>query len=104
MITLSFEDFFVLANGSNDFGIKLQESLLFHRDEFHLNKAKQNNFLPEKITNFSNEEMFLYLPEKFSYTCPKKSIFQTKNFLYLSEKLISYTRAKKLKCFISDVF
>ena len=30
--TLSFEDFSVLANGTNDFRIKLQESLLIHCD------------------------------------------------------------------------
>ena len=29
---VSFEDFSVLANGTNDFRIKLQESLLIHRD------------------------------------------------------------------------
>ena len=30
--TVSFEDFFVLDNGTNDFRMKLQESLLIHRD------------------------------------------------------------------------
>ena len=29
---VSFEDFFVLDNGTNDFRMKLQESLLIHRD------------------------------------------------------------------------
>ena len=36
---VSFEDFSVLANGTNDFRIKLQESLLIHRDEPQLNKT-----------------------------------------------------------------
>ena len=36
---VSFEDFSVLANGTNDFRIKLQESLIIHRDGPQLNKA-----------------------------------------------------------------
>ena len=36
---VSFEDFSVLANGTNDFRIKLQESLLIHRDRPQLNKT-----------------------------------------------------------------
>ena len=35
---VSFEDFSVLANGTNDFRIKLQERLLIHRDGPQLNK------------------------------------------------------------------
>ena len=35
----SFEDFSVLANGTNDFRIKLQESLLMHHDGPKLNKT-----------------------------------------------------------------
>ena len=38
----SFEDFFVLANGTNDFRIKLQESLLIHRDGPQLNKTSES--------------------------------------------------------------
>ena len=36
---VSFEDFSVLANGTNDFRIKLQESLIIHRDGPQLNKT-----------------------------------------------------------------
>ena len=36
---VSFEDFSVLANGTNRFRIKLQESLLIPRDGSHLNKT-----------------------------------------------------------------
>ena len=36
---VSFEDFSVLANGTNDFRIKLQESLLIYRDGPQLNKT-----------------------------------------------------------------
>ena len=36
---VSFEDFSVLANGTNDFRTKLQESLLIHRDWLLLNKT-----------------------------------------------------------------
>ena len=36
---LSFEGFSVLANGTNDFRIKLKESLLIHRDGLQLNKT-----------------------------------------------------------------
>ena len=36
---VSFEGFSVLANGANDFRIKLQESLLIHRDGPQLNKT-----------------------------------------------------------------
>ena len=35
---VSFEDFSVLANGTNEFRIKLQESLLIHIDWPQLNK------------------------------------------------------------------
>ena len=35
---MSFEDLSVLANGTNDFRIKLQENLLIHRDGFKLKK------------------------------------------------------------------
>ena len=40
--TVSFEDFSVLANGTNDFRIKLQESLLIHRDWPQLNKTSES--------------------------------------------------------------
>ena len=40
--TLSFEDFSVLANGTNDFKIKLQESLSIHRDGPQLNHLNQS--------------------------------------------------------------
>ena len=39
---VSFEDFSVLANGTNDFRIKLQESLLIHRDGPQLNKTSES--------------------------------------------------------------
>ena len=37
-----FEDISVLANGTNYFGIKLQESLLIHRDGPQLNKTSDS--------------------------------------------------------------
>ena len=37
----SFEDFSVLANGTNDFRIKLQESLLIHRLGLQLIKTSE---------------------------------------------------------------
>ena len=40
--TVSFEDFPVLANGTNDFRMKLQGSLLIHRDEPQLNKTSES--------------------------------------------------------------
>ena len=39
---VSFEDFSILANGSNNFRIKLQESLLIHRDGPQLNKTSRS--------------------------------------------------------------
>ena len=39
---VSFEDFSVLANGTNEFRIKLQESLLIHRDGPQLNKTSES--------------------------------------------------------------
>ena len=39
---VSFEDFSVLANGTSDFRIKLQESLLIHRDGLQLNKTSES--------------------------------------------------------------
>ena len=39
--TVTFEDFSVLTNRTNDFGIKFQESLLIHRDGPQLNKTSQ---------------------------------------------------------------
>ena len=39
---VSFEDFSVLANGTTEFRIKLQESLLIHRDGPHLNKTSES--------------------------------------------------------------
>ena len=39
---LSFEHFPVLANRTNDFRIKLQKSLLIHRDEPQLNKTSES--------------------------------------------------------------
>ena len=38
---VSFEDFSVLANGTNDFRIKLQESLLIHRLGLQLIKTSE---------------------------------------------------------------
>ena len=42
VIIKSLEDFSVLANGTNDFRIKLQESLLTHRDAPQLNKTSES--------------------------------------------------------------
>ena len=39
---VSFEDFSVLANGTNDFRIKLQERLLIHRDGSKLSKTSES--------------------------------------------------------------
>ena len=39
---VSFQDFSVLANGTNSFRIKLQESLLIHRDGPQLNKTSES--------------------------------------------------------------
>ena len=39
---VSFEDFSVLANETNDFRIKLQESLLIHRDGPQLNITSES--------------------------------------------------------------
>ena len=39
---VSFEDFSVLANGTNDFRIKLQESLLIQRHGPQLNKTSKS--------------------------------------------------------------
>ena len=39
---VSFEEFSVLANGTNDFRIKLQESLLIHHDGPQLNKISES--------------------------------------------------------------
>ena len=39
---LSFEDFSVLANGTNDFRIKFQESLLIHPDGPQLSKTSES--------------------------------------------------------------
>ena len=38
----SFKDFSVLANGANDFRIKLQESPLIRRDGPQLNKTSES--------------------------------------------------------------
>ena len=40
--TVSFEDFSVLANGTNDFRIKLEKRLLMHRDGPQLNKTSES--------------------------------------------------------------
>ena len=39
---MSFEDFSVLLKGTNNFGIKLEESILIHRDEPQLNKTSES--------------------------------------------------------------
>ena len=39
---VSFEDFSVLVNGTNDFRIKLQKSLLIHRDGSQLHKTSES--------------------------------------------------------------
>ena len=63
---------------------------------------------PEKIYFLLKEKISCtYLKkepkEKISFNYQKKTIFQTKNFLYLPKKLTSYTCAKKLKRFVSDM-
>ena len=40
---VSFKDFSVLANGTNDFRIKLQQSLLIYRDEPQLSKTSESS-------------------------------------------------------------
>ena len=40
--TVSFEDFSVLANGTNDFRIKSEKRLLMHRDGPQLNKTSES--------------------------------------------------------------
>ena len=42
VITLSFENFSVLANETNDFRIELQESSLIHRDGSQLKKTSES--------------------------------------------------------------
>ena len=42
---VSFEDFSVLVNGTSNFRIKLQESLLTHRDGLQLNKTSDSALL-----------------------------------------------------------
>ena len=42
---VSFEDFSVLANETNDFRIKLQKSLLIHRNGPQLKKASESALL-----------------------------------------------------------
>ena len=39
---VSFEDFSILANGTNDFRIKLQENLLIHCDGLQLKKTSES--------------------------------------------------------------
>ena len=39
---VSFEEFSVLANRSNDFRLKLQETFLIHRDRPQLNKISES--------------------------------------------------------------
>ena len=39
---VSFEDFSVFANRTNDFRIKLQKSILMHCDESQLNKTSES--------------------------------------------------------------
>ena len=40
--TVSFENFYVLANGSNNFKTKLQEILLIHRDGLQFSKTSES--------------------------------------------------------------
>ena len=42
---MPFEDFSVLANGTNDFSLKLQESLLIHCGGSQLNKTYESDHL-----------------------------------------------------------
>ena len=39
---VSFGDFFVLVNGTNDFRIKLREGILIHLDGSELNKISES--------------------------------------------------------------
>ena len=66
------------------------------KDFFHL-PGRSDFVLKEKTFDASWKKIILLV-------WIKKKNFQTKNFLYLSEKLISYASVRKLKCFISDVF
>ena len=77
----------------------------FFQRKYFLHSPESTDFLPlrknflylsEKIINFPPEEKFLMIARKNNFT--------KKKFLYLSEKTDSCTFAKKLKCFIADVF
>ena len=52
---VSFDDFSVLANETNDFRIKLQESILIHRDGSQLNKTSES----APLMLFSYDETYL---------------------------------------------
>lgn len=95
---------------------------------------KQGNSFPKdflslpKIMNFSNEKIFhthlkepivhskkkfliltwkinhFFKRENVFYLSEKKQNFETKHFLWLTQKIICYTCGKKLKYFILEVF
>ena len=69
-------------------------------------KQKAFSHPPERTDFLYKEKIpYMYLKNnQFFYNYQKKKFLQTKNFLYFSEKLISYTCMKKLKLFILDFF
>ena len=63
--------------------------------------------LPKNTYPSLLKELILCPPKNFpivTRSLPEKTIFQTRKFLHLSEKLNSYTRVEKLKRLISVVF
>ena len=104
------------SNFSNEkiFYVRSKEPIARHTHLVHPKKK----FLPKDFLILTRKNQFFPLEEKFllffrrnfqhlskkSKFSKTNTISQTKNFLYLSKKLISYTCAKKLKPFILDVF
>ena len=79
--------------------------------EKQFSTQKRNLYASKKITNFISKKFFTLFRKKKNFQNKKsflqlqgKKIFETKNLLYLSEKLISYTHMKKLKHFVLDMF
>ena len=75
---VSFADFSVLANGTNDFRIKLQQSLLIHRDEPQLNKTSES----ARLTLFSwrNPKLLVYI-DFFRFTTMYVLLLNQSKFL-----------------------
>ena len=68
--------------------IQTKKFLIFGLKNKFSTQRKYFLYLPEIITNFRNEKILLYLPEKMSYTYPKKkkTVFQTKKTSYTSQR------------------